>query len=138
MHLMIPPVNRYRITYTLLGLALAAVAIGAIVFAPSGTPSEVPEVLESYSPLDGANLLRQIDIEIDLPVGYEIVLVVDGVTVPESEISATSQTGQFSWRPGPTTVLPDWTVGLHTVWVRWDRINGLPDPGEWIWSFRVQ
>ena len=130
--------NRYRITYTLLGLALAAVAIGAVVFAPSGGLTEVPETLESYSPANEATVLRQIQVEIDLPVNYEIVLVVDGVTIPSAEINSTEQTGKFTWRPGETTIIPEWSVGLHTVWVRWDRTTGLPDPGEWIWTFRVQ
>ncbi len=130
--------NRYRITYTLLGLALAIVAIGAVVFAPSGGLTEVPESLESYSPADGATVLRQIEIEIDLPINYAIVLVVDGVTIPADEINATEQTGRFTWRPSETTIIPEWSVGFHTVWVRWDRDPGLPDPGEWIWTFRVQ
>ena len=130
--------NRYRITFTLLGLALAAVAIGAVVFAPSGTESTPPELLESYSPLDDATVLRQIDIEIDLPVNYQIDLVVDGVPIPNEEIDVVEETGKFTWRPGPTTIIPEWTAGLHTIWVRWDRVSGLPDPGEWIWTFRVQ
>ncbi|MCP3998068.1 MAG: hypothetical protein GY722_23855 [bacterium] len=130
--------NRYRLIYTFLGIALALVAVGAVVFAPSGGIAEVPEVLESYSPAAESTVLRQIDIEIDLPVNYEIVLVVDGVTVPEAEIVSVEQTGKFTWRPGPTTIIPEWSPGLHTVWVRWDRITGLPDPGEWIWTFRVQ
>ena len=74
--------NRYRISYTLLGLALAVVAIGAIVFAPSGELTDVPEVLESYSPENESTVLRQIEVEIDLPVSYEIVLVIDDVTSP--------------------------------------------------------
>ena len=130
--------NRYRISYTLLGLALAVVAIGAIVFAPSGELTDVPEVLESYSPENESTVLRQIEVEIDLPVSYEIVLVIDGVTIPESEINVIEETGKFTWRPSDTTIIPEWSVGLHTVWVRWDRGTGLPDPGEWIWSFRVQ
>ena len=130
--------NRYRISYTLLGLALAVVATGAIVFAPSGELTDVPEVLESYSPENESTVLRQIEVEIDLPVSYEIVLVIDGVTIPESEINVIEETGKFTWRPSDTTIIPEWSVGLHTVWVRWDRGTGLPDPGEWIWSFRVQ
>ncbi len=130
--------NRYRITFTLLGLALAAVAIGAVVFAPSGRESTPPDVLESYSPADQSTVLRQIDIEIDLPVNYEIDLVIDGVAIPMDEITVTEETGKFNWRPGATTIIPEWSSGLHTVWVRWDRISGLPDPGEWIWTFRVQ
>jgi hypothetical protein len=131
-------VNRYRITFTVLGLALAAVAIGAVVFAPEGSPSDVPPVVESYSPADGATVLRQINVEINLPVDYQIVMVVDGVTIPMSEIKATPETGKFSWEPSETTIIPEWSVGFHTVWVRWDRANGLPDPGEWSWTFRVQ
>ena len=135
---MISPVNRHRIISTLLGLALAIVAIGAVVFAPSGRLTEAPETLESYSPSDGANVLRQIQIEIDLPVGYEIVLVVDGVTIPTDEINVIEPTGRFTWRPSDTTIIPEWSVGFHTIWARWDRSTGLPDPGEWIWTFRVQ
>ncbi len=130
--------NRYRLTFTLLGLALAAVAIGAVVFAPSGTASDPPDTLESYSPEDNATVLRQIGIEIDLPVNYQIDLVVDGVAIPAEEIRVTEETGKFYWEPGDTTIIPEWSTGIHTVWVRWDRISGLPDPGEWIWSFRVQ
>lgn len=131
-------VNRYRITYTLLGLALAAVAIGTVVFAPSGRPTDVPAVVESYSPTNESTVLRQIQVEIDLPVDYDIVMVVDGVTIPATEISEVPETGKFTWRPGDTTIIPEWSVGIHTVWVRWDRSRGLPDPGEWSWSFRVQ
>lgn len=130
--------NRYRITYALLGLALAAVAIGTVVFAPSGRPTEVPANVESYSPADGATVLRQIQVEIDLPTDYEITMVIDGITIPGAEIKAVPETGKFTWRPGDTTTIPEWSVGIHTVWVRWDRRSGLPDPGEWSWSFRVQ
>ena len=69
---------------------------------------------------------------------YGITLVIDGVAIPDQEIIATPQTGRFVWRPSDTTIIPEWTPGIHTVWVRWDRISGLPDPGEWSWVFRVQ
>jgi hypothetical protein len=131
-------VNRHRLTYLLLGIALALVAIGAIVFAPSGKSVDLPDVLQGYSPKDNSTVLRQIGVEIDLPVDYAITLVVDGVTIPSDEIHFIPETGVFTWRPDSTTIIPEWTPGIHTVWVRWDRSTGLPDPGEWIWSFRVQ
>lgn len=132
------PVNRYRITFTLLGLALALVAIGAVVFAPSGDPEIVPAALESYSPENGSTVLRQTQVQIDLPVDYDIDLVVDGVAIPADEIDRTAETGRFVWRPGENTIIPEWGPGFHTVWVRWDRVTGLPDPGEFSWTFRVQ
>lgn len=130
--------NRYRLTFTLLGLALALVVVGAVVLAPSGDPDEVPEVLESYSPANGSTVLRQTEVRIDLPVDYDINLVIDGVAIPAEEIARVPETGRFTWRPGETTIIPEWTPGIHTVWVRWDRVNGLPNPGEWTWRFRVQ
>jgi hypothetical protein len=122
----------------MLGLALAVVAIGAVVFAPSGQESTPPDVVESYSPENNATVQRQIGLEIDLPVNYQIDLVVDGIEIPANEITSVEETGKFTWRPGPTTAIPEWRPGLHTIWVRWDRASGLPDPGEWIWTFRVQ
>ncbi|MDJ0498072.1 MAG: hypothetical protein QNJ89_09585 [Acidimicrobiia bacterium] len=130
--------NRYRLTFTLLGLSLAAVAVGAIVFAPSGRPSEPPSIVEGYSPANESTVLRQTAIQIDLPVDYAITMVVDGVAIPESEIKATPETGRFVWRPSEETIISEFGPGIHTVWVRWDTVRGLPDPGEWIWSFRVQ
>lgn len=136
--LMITLVNRHRLVLLFLGLALAVVTVGAIIFAPSGKSMDPPEAVEAYSPEANATVLRQIYVEIDLPVDYEITLVIDGVTIPSDEIQATEETGKFRWRPDETTIIPEWTPGLHTVWVRWDRVSGLPDPGEWIWTFRVQ
>jgi hypothetical protein len=131
-------VNRYRLIFTLLGLALAAVVIGAVVFAPSGRPDEPPSIVEGYSPANGSTVLRQTDIQIDLPVNYSITMVIDGVGIPEDEINATPETGRFVWRPSDETIIPEFNPGIHTVWVRWDTVRGLPDPGEWTWSFRVQ
>lgn len=130
--------NRYRLTFTLLGLALAAVAIGAVVFAPTGQPNEPPSIVEGYSPANESTVLRQTGIQIDLPVNYSITLVIDGVGIPEDEIQVTPETGRFVWRPSGDTIIPEFNPGIHTVWARWDTVRGVPDPGEWSWSFRVQ
>ncbi len=130
--------NRYRLIYTVLGLALAGVVIGAVVLAPSGQPNEPPSVVESYSPANESTVLRQAAIQIDLPVNYSITMVIDGIGIPDSEITATPETGRFVWRPGEDSIIREFNPGIHTVWIRWDTVRGLPDPGEWTWSFRVQ
>ena len=130
--------NRYRITYALLGLALGAVVIGAILFAPSGTVTELPDVVDEISPEDGATVLRQTGLEIDLAVDYSLELFIDGVRIPSSEITFNNTTGEYRWAPGPTSTFPEWTPGFHQIEILWDRITGLPDPGGLRWSFRVQ
>ena len=125
-------------TFALLGLALAAVVVGAIVLAPSGTVTELPGPVEEIAPVDGATVLRQTQVEIDLRVDYSLELLIDGIRIPGDEIIFREATGQYQWRPSTGQTFEEWAPGLHSVLIRWDRIAGLPDPGELRWTFRVQ
>ncbi len=130
--------TQYRVTFTLLGIALAAVVVGAVLFTPDGQGGRLPAAVESYGPTDGSQVLRQTRVEIDLLPGYTVDLVVDGVPIPAEEIDVTEATGYFAWTPGPGKTFSEWAPGLHAVEVRWDRATGLPDPGSLRWSFRTQ
>lgn len=130
--------TRYRIVLTLLGVLFAAVVIGAVILTPSGDAPRLPAAVESFSPSDGAIVLRQTRIVLDLAVGYDIDLVVDGVPIPDSELDVVPQTGRFEWEPGPGKTFEEWAPGFHAIEVTWDRTTGLPDPGALRWSFRVQ
>lgn len=130
--------TRYRMTLAALGLALAAVIAGAVIFAPSGTSPTLPDAVESYSPIDGATVLRQTQLVIDLRPGFTISLTVDGVPIPPTEISVVEANGLFTWTPGPEQTFPDWAPGFHTVEVTWQKVTGRPEPGSLRWSFRVQ
>lgn len=122
-----------------MGLGLALFALVAFVWLanPSGEDSSVPAPLEAVRPIPGDAVLPQTAIEIDLPVGYEIDLVIDGVPVPRSEITSISAVGTFRWEPAPGRIVETWTPGTHTVEVSWDRVTGRPDPGAYAWTFRV-
>lgn len=130
--------NRYRLIFALLGVGLAAVVIGAIVFAPRGSELALPAQVDAISPENGEIVLRQTQLEIDLAVGYRLELFVDGVRIPEDEIEFTEPTGRYVWRPNTSTASGEWAPGIHAVVAQWDREVGLPDPGELRWSFRVQ
>jgi hypothetical protein len=122
----------------LLGLALIAVVVGAVVLAPSGRDPGLPDAVESYSPVDGANVPRQTQIVFDLEPGYTVELTVDGTPIPATEIAGDDVSGRYSWQPGPGQVIESWTAGFHHVVATWDRSAGLPAPGSLRWSFRVQ
>lgn len=130
--------NRYRLIYTLLGLALAAVVVGAVVLAPSGRETPVPAAIESFSPQPGDIVLRPFTLEIDMKVGYAMELFIDDMPVPASEITFVEATGQRTWRPGPGQLFEEWPPGVHNVLVTFDTITGDPDPGRLRWAFRVQ
>ncbi|MBI5157530.1 MAG: hypothetical protein HZA58_05880 [Acidimicrobiia bacterium] len=130
--------RRHRRLLVLLGAGFVAVVIAVVVFYPSGSPDSLPAPLEAVSPLPGEAVVGQVTIEIDLPIGYAIDLVVDGVPVPPAEIIAVEGLGSYRWYPGPGRVIERWEQGEHTIEVSWDSLPGRrPDPGAFSWRFRV-
>jgi hypothetical protein len=120
-------------------VGLGAVVTTVVLFYPHGRADTLPDPLEAVFPLPGDVVVRQTAVEVDLPVGYDVVsLEVDGSAVPEGEIAVRVATGEFSWQPSPGASMQEWSAGEHTVRVRWERTSaGTPDPGEYLWSFRV-
>lgn len=128
----------YRVILLLLGLALIAVVVGAVLFAPSGDNSEYPAVLERVEPIDGSLNFGQPRVVVDLESGYRAQLTIDDVPVPEDQIIWTEATGLHVFEPGPAKAVEAWSPGFHVVTAEWDRVRGLPDPGMFTWTFRVQ
>ena len=128
----------YRLLYASLGLALVAVVGLAILFAPSGSEAGLPDPVERVFPLPNDAVIRQTTLEMDMQVGYTIVLFVDDIRISPVEIGVQAGTNLHTWQPAPGRFLETWEPGAHTVRIEWERVTGLPDPGSFAWSFRVQ
>ena len=128
----------YRLVYAGLGLALVAVVALALAFNPNGTETQLPDPVERVFPLPNDSVVRQTVVEIDMQVGYEIVLFVDGFRVSPAEIAIQAGTNLHAWQPAPGRFLETWDPGPHEIRVEWDRTTGLPDPGSYTWTFRVR
>ena len=124
--------------YLGLGLALIIVVVFAVVLSPDAPLAELPEAIEEIAPGDGDTVLRQTDLTIDMAIGYEIEVFIDSLPVPESEFSYVEPTGLWTWVPGPGKLYEAWEPGLHSVLVRYERVVGGVDFGEFRWVFRVQ
>lgn len=126
----------YRLIYVGLGLlGLAAVLLG-FAFSAEGESAELPAALEAISPQPGAIVPQQTGIEIDLPVGYEAQIYVDGWPIADARF--VEATGVYRWAPSPSSpTIQEWRPGEHTVLIVWDRYSGLPDRGTYEWTFRV-
>ena len=109
-----------------------------MILAPSGDVTDLPNALEGFSPADGAIVQRQTQVEVDLRAGYDLQLVIDGITIPLEDMDFTPATGKYAFRPGPDKVITEWLPGFHIVEIEFDRAVGLPDPGAIRWSFRIQ
>ncbi|MBT8203131.1 MAG: hypothetical protein HKN74_10835 [Acidimicrobiia bacterium] len=128
----------YRLIYAALGLALIAVAGFAIALNPSGNEAELPDPVERVFPRPNDSVVRQTVIEVDLQVGYELTLFVDGIRIAPGEIDIQAGTNLHVWQPAPGRFLEDWAPGPHEIRIEWQRTTGLPDPGSFSWTFRVQ
>lgn len=126
----------YRLIYTGLGLvALAAVVFG-LVFSTNGEAVELPEPIEKVSPAPGDLVPPQAIVEIDLEVGYEAQITVDGWPIDDAQF--VEGTGVYRWSPSPSSsAITEWTPGTHTVNVVYNTYTGLPDTGTFEWTFRV-
>lgn len=136
-----------RLVYGGLAALLLAVILVAVVL-NQGTEAEGgrPEILETLEPAAGSLVPPQTKVVVALPIEYGIELFIevftaDGpiwVRIPDSEINSTlAPAGQYSWKPDPSHFIQEWGSGPQRMQVRWDTITGLPDPGEYTWSFRV-
>lgn len=126
----------YRLIYLGLGLVGVAAVVLGFVLATEGDEVVLPEALEGVSPQPGSLVPPQTSIEVDLKVGYEATIFVDGF--PVNNATFVDATGVYRWSPSPTDpVVNEWAPGDHTVRVVWDTYTGLPDPGTFEWSFRV-
>lgn len=130
---------RYRLIYLGLGLLTVATLSLCYVFGGEGEPLTLPSPLEKVSPNPYDSVPMQTTLEIDLQVGFAARIYVDGYPIPDSELSFSEGVGIYRWRPGNRSLLTDqWAIGEHTIRVEWEKTYGLPDVGEFTWTFRVQ
>ena len=129
----------YRLVYMGLGLVVVAAVALAIAFGGGGEPVDLPDVVESLGPGPGDSALAQTILEVDLQPGFVAQIFIDGFAIPPAEVAFVEATGVHRWQPEATSLIFDrWPPGEHEVRIVWDSLTGLPQPGEFTWTFRVQ
>jgi hypothetical protein len=113
------------------------VTLGIVFGSPDRAGVARPLQVEAVSPEPGETVVRQTRIEVDLVSGYAIDMFVDGLMIPAEELFFVEGTGVYSWQPGADRVISELSPGQHEVLIRWQTLSGLPDVGEYSWTFRV-
>jgi len=128
----------YRVTYSLLGLALVVIIGASILFIPSGDPETLPDAVENYSPRDGDLVTNPIKVVIDLLPNYGVQFVIDGQSIPADQVDSILETGRHQFIPGEGKVIERWSPGSHTVVASWFGGPSGIDAGTLVWTFTVQ
>lgn len=128
--------RKHRLTLLALAIAFVALLGAAVALYPKGDPHNLPEPVLAVYPAPGQLVLAQTYLEVEMPIGYTVSFVVDGIPIPASEVIAVTAIGTFRWQPGLLSVIPAWTTGEHTVEIAWDSPSR-PDPGSFTWIFNV-
>jgi hypothetical protein len=127
------------LVYVGLGFIVIATVALAIAFGGGGEPTQLPRVIESVGPGPGDSALSQAILEVDLQPGFAAQIFIDGFPIPAAEVAFIEATGVHRWQPSPNSLVFDrWSPGEHIVRIVWDSLAGLPQPGEYTWTFRVQ
>ena len=118
---------------------VVAAVVFAVAFGGGGQPVNLPEAVESLGPGPGDSVPAQAIIEVDLLPGLLAQIFIDGFPVPQTEITFVEATGVHRWQPAVNSLVFDrWAPGQHEVRIVWDSLAGLPQPGEFTWTFRTQ
>jgi len=79
--------NTYRLIFLSLSLLLfLTIYVGVNFYQDNEESVLLPAVIEGISPLPNYQVPQQTSLEINLPVDYEIVLIVNNYIIPSSEI----------------------------------------------------
>ena len=124
-------------------LAAAAIALGVGIAVTDlnkadDTPSS--EVVERFIPNPDDEVLRQAELGIDLAIGYEGTLAVNGVEIPEDELRRVEPENQVFFTPGEGKAVERLTAGRNcvtaTVW-RSAEGDNTPNKRDISWCFEA-
>jgi hypothetical protein len=99
----------------------------------------LPAVAESITPADNELTGLVDDVSVDLRNDQTGVLVINGVEIPEDQLSRIEELGVITFRPGPDQEFSRFIAGENTVVVRyWPRGEERPaTPANFAWRFRA-
>lgn len=104
------------IAVTAIVLLVVGIAVGAVLSGLEPAPA-LPREIERIIPGDGAAILRQDSVGVDLEATYQCNLQIDGIQIPPDQLTGTDEVGECLYRPGPDQEIEEFTPGRHDVLV---------------------
>jgi len=103
---------------------------------PDNSPQEAG--IELLIPAPESKILQQAQVGIDLAAGYEGRLAVNGVPLPDDEVTAVPQLNQIFFQPGAAKAFEQWPAGRNCVVATfWRSETGPSQSAVRSWCFTV-
>lgn len=130
-----------RVAIIVVGLLLAAnLAVFAVVQSdtnPVGVQN-APTAIQQLTPEPGALIQPQDTVSVDLVDTFTGVIKVDGVEIPEDQLTRIIALGEVAFRPGPGREFDRWSPGTHTAAVIfWPQTKTRASATGYTWQFKV-
>jgi hypothetical protein len=122
------------------GLAVVIVACVVLLAAQSSTNSTnlAGGAVERLIPADDDKMLQQAPVGIDLAAGYDGTLTVNGVPIPEDQLTRTPQLNLVEFQPGPGKEIEQLPPGENCVVATFWRSETGPAQSSGVsWCFTV-
>ncbi|MDZ7678966.1 MAG: hypothetical protein U5K29_10485 [Acidimicrobiales bacterium] len=109
------------LTRRMLFAGLLALAVAGMVIAVSNgrtspnAAADRSDAVDALVPDEGADVLRQSTVGIDVGTGYQARLVINGTTVPDDQLAGDQGLGQYFFTPGPGQVLESLHGGQNCI-----------------------
>jgi len=114
-----PYSTRFKVIATLvLTLAISLLVLAALSLGDNqdqGLSADNAPVVDALIPAANTQVPQQSSVGIDLAVGWEGVLQINGVEVPEDELVVTPQTGLIMFMPGEGKTVEQFQTGRNCV-----------------------
>lgn len=118
------PTSPYSTRFKIVASAVVAVAVALLVVAvrsfDDGNDDPVlrsgdQDVVEALIPRRDAQVPRQSRVGIDLAIGWEGTLVIDGVEIPADQLDVTPELGLIEYTPGDGKAVEELRPGQNCV-----------------------
>lgn len=129
--------TRRLIFGALIAVAVAgmAIAIGNGRTSPTAQ-ADRSDAVDAFIPNEGADVLRQSTVGIDLADGYQARLMINGTNIPDDQLSGDRGLGQYLFTPAPGLVLESLSGGQNCVIATYWRAAEGPERGQTVrWCF---
>lgn len=131
--------RRFILTFaTLVAIALIVVAVMMADTGPGSVSDTAGGGVEDQIPRPGDQLLRQDRVGIDLAEGWTGTLALDGVEIPETQVTRNPTQNQILFQAGPNKVVTELETGTRCLVARvWEIALGPGTARTVSWCFEV-